>query len=54
VDDGLSAMVGRRSSVAPLRRAGAGRHRNLELRALGNAVVPQCAEVVGHIIQELK
>lgn len=23
------------------------------LRALGNAVVPQCAEVIGHIIQEL-
>ena len=23
------------------------------LRALGNAVVPQCAEVVGHVIQEL-
>jgi DNA (cytosine-5)-methyltransferase 1 len=29
------------------------RRRNLELKALGNAVVPQCAEVVGHVIQEL-
>lgn len=54
VVDGLSSMVGRRSSVASLRRAGAGRHRRQELKALGNAVVPQCAEVIGHIIQMLR
>lgn len=50
VDDGLSAVVGRKRSVAPLRGA---RRRRQELKSLGNAVVPQCAEVIGHVIQEL-
>lgn len=43
VDDGLP-----RGLVRKLQR-----RRNSELKALGNAVVPQCAEVVGHVIQEL-
>lgn len=38
VDDGLSERLGNR---AP------------ELRALGNAVVPQCAEVIGYMIREM-
>lgn len=40
MDDGLSRELGKR--MAP------------EIRALGNAVVPQCAEVVGHVIQILR
>jgi DNA (cytosine-5)-methyltransferase 1 len=31
----------------------AGRRRRARIRALGNSVVPQCAEVVGHVIREL-
>jgi len=41
VDDGVSLRVGSRNSTA-------------ELKALGNAVVPQCAEVVGWMIRELE
>jgi DNA (cytosine-5)-methyltransferase 1 len=29
-------------------------HAGPRIRALGNAVVPQCAEVIGHVIQELR
>lgn len=50
VDDGVSAVVGRRRSAARLRGASRRTH---ELRALGNGVVPQCAEVVGWVIREL-
>jgi ABC-type uncharacterized transport system auxiliary subunit len=31
----------------------AGRRRRARIRALGNAVVPACAEVVGWVIREL-
>jgi hypothetical protein len=31
----------------------AGRRRRAALRALGNAVVPQCAEVVGHVVRQI-
>jgi hypothetical protein len=31
----------------------AGRSRREQIRLLGNAVVPQCAEVVGWVIREL-
>lgn len=51
VDDGISSVVGRKRSVAYLRGA---RRRRQELTALGNAVVPQCAEVVGWVIRELE
>ncbi len=47
MDDGISSVVGRRRSAAGLRGA---RRQKQELRALGNAVVPQCAEVIGHVI----
>lgn len=43
VDDGVPAGLVRAMQ----------RRRNVELRALGNSVVPQCAEVVGWVIREL-
>lgn len=46
-----------RSPVSPIRRVDDGLSRRLDparKRALGNAVVPQCGELVGQIIQAMK
>jgi hypothetical protein len=51
VVDGLSFRVGRQYPDNERNRR---RNRTNELKALGNAVVPQCAEVVGWVIREIE